>query len=79
MRTQEQVSRVCNTLGLDRRRKSILEWKRMEIFNQRQLTEVALDLQKMSDTQCLLILNKQYPFPDNTPLILRETPHSLHF
>jgi len=70
MRTQEQVSRVCATLNLSRRQRSILEWKRMQIFTQRQLTEVALDLQKLSEDQCVELLNYRHPI---------DTIHSLHF
>lgn len=49
MRTQEQVNRVSQTLGLSRTKQSFLTWKRFSINTQRQLTELAFELKPLSD------------------------------
>ncbi len=70
MRTQEQISRVAAFLGLNRRQKSILEWKARKIADQAQLIAVAGELKTMSEQGCLELLNERYPF---------DTSRSLHF
>ena len=70
MRTTEQISRVASFLRLNRRQKSILEWKKNKINTQWELQAIATSLKELSDSECLAILNQTFPF---------DNAHSLHF
>ena len=70
MRTQEQISRVASFLKLNRRQKSLLEWKKQKIENQHQLIACAKEIKSLSDSECLALLNNKFPF---------DNAKSLHF
>jgi hypothetical protein len=70
MRTHEQIQRVCNTLKLDRRQRSIVFSLQSRIKTQSELTNIALQVSTMSEKDQLTFLKHGQ--------MKGDSPHTLH-
>lgn len=61
MITREQLNAITCLMNLNRRQKSILDWKQRQIQDYHQLFACANDLKGLSDQGCLDLLNKRNP------------------
>ncbi len=70
MRTKNQVYSATKGFYLSRRQLSILDFSRSRIHTQQHLSQVVREVSRMSEEECLSVLNQESPL---------DTPHTLHF